>query len=457
MAATVPIGEAAARKVADRLAEHALPPDEYARFASARTAPREAGVPMIDEIRVTGAPRVNRDVVIASMETKAGERLDRDKIDYDLRRIYGRGDFERVGYRLIEEPGRNVLEIESVQKSWGPDYLRFGVGLSYDFKGDAFFNLLGSYRRTWLNRLGAAWRTDLQVGRNSYATTELYQPLDARQYLFVALRLFVRYGLLNFHSATNKIGTYDRLYYGGALDFNTQLTRYGELRLGIERGWLDFSLNTGPSAFAPSEDAFRMAGLNFRVYLDQIDNWRIPKQGWTTTLNAYRSESALGASDSYTRFDASGIAAATWGRHTLQSGARYSGPLGAARSRAMRSRSSAASSSSPAMRLGSFSPRRPCSAGSSTCTGLVRSRSSRARTSAVRSRWVAPRASSRSRPSRRGSSARRTPPAGSAPGRCSSRSIRPSGPCTSPIASRSTATARPISSLDAHREPWAET
>jgi NTE family protein len=328
MPKTVPIGEAAARKVADRLAKYALPADEYARLAAARTAPRDAGTAVIDEIRVTGAPRVNRDVVIASMETKVGEPLDRDKIDADLRRIYGRGDFERVGYRLIQEPGKNVLEIEGVQKSWGPDYLRFGLGLSSDFKGDAFFNLRASYRRTWLNRLGAEWRTDLQIGRNGLATTEFYQPLEARQYLFVAPRLFVTRDPINIFSAANKVATYDRVYYGGALDVGTQFTKYGELRLGLERGWLDYSLDTGPSIFPQPQDAFDMAGVNLRVYLDQIDSWRIPKQGWATTLNAYRSESALGASDAYTRLDLSGVAAVTWDRHTFQSGARYSGPLG---------------------------------------------------------------------------------------------------------------------------------
>jgi len=65
----------------------------------------------------------------------------------------------------------------AVEKNWGPDYLRLGPGLSSDFSGDAFFNLLGSYRQTWLNSLGAEWRTDVQLGRTSGLYTEFYQPL----------------------------------------------------------------------------------------------------------------------------------------------------------------------------------------------------------------------------------------------------------------------------------------
>jgi NTE family protein len=328
MPKTVPIGEAAARKVADRLAKYSVPPEEYAKFAAARTAPVVAGAPVIDEIRVTGAPRVNQEVVVASMETKAGEPLDRDKIDADLRRIYGRGDFERVGYRVISEPGRNVLEIEGVQKSWGPDYLRFGLGLNTDFRGDAYFNLLASYRKSWLNSWGGEWRTDLQVGRNSFASTELYQPLDPDQYFFIAPRLFVNRDPVNIFSASNKVAQYDRTYYGAALDLGAQVTRYGELRLGVVRGGLDFTLDTGPAFFEPPESFFQMGGVNLRLYLDQLDSWRIPKQGWASILNTYRSEPGLGATNAYTRLDFSAVAAATWGPHTLQSGVRYSGPIG---------------------------------------------------------------------------------------------------------------------------------
>ncbi len=101
-------------------------------------------------------------------------------------------DFEHVNYRFIEEPGRRVLAVDAVEKSWGPDYLRFGLGLSSDLQGDAYFNLLASYRKTWLNTLGAEWRNDLQIGRTSSFTTEFYQPLDAQRLFLHCAARFVR-------------------------------------------------------------------------------------------------------------------------------------------------------------------------------------------------------------------------------------------------------------------------
>ncbi len=67
-------------------------------------------------------------------------------------RIYGTRDYESIGYQVVGgETGPRALLIEPVEKSWGPDYLRFGLGLASDFSGDSQFNLLAQYRKTWIS------------------------------------------------------------------------------------------------------------------------------------------------------------------------------------------------------------------------------------------------------------------------------------------------------------------
>ncbi len=70
------------------------------------------------------------------------------------------------------------MVITPQEKSWGPDYLRFGLGLESDFQGDSAFNLLVQYRRTWLNRLGGEWLTEAQVGQDTHLFSEFFQPLN---------------------------------------------------------------------------------------------------------------------------------------------------------------------------------------------------------------------------------------------------------------------------------------
>ena len=66
------------------------PRDYMLRVVVADTRP-------VDEIRVEGLERVNEQVVVQSMETTVGAPLDIATLDLDMRRIYGRGDFEHVG------------------------------------------------------------------------------------------------------------------------------------------------------------------------------------------------------------------------------------------------------------------------------------------------------------------------------------------------------------------------
>ncbi|HEX4781375.1 MAG TPA: patatin-like phospholipase family protein, partial [Usitatibacter sp.] len=156
---TVPIGEAAARKAAARLAPLAVSAGDYARYQAHREAPEVEAV-TVDEIRFAPMARVNPDVPRGWMRTTPGEKVAPSVIDQDMRQIFGTGDFEHVGYSLLEERGKRVLIVDAIEKTWGPDYLRLGLGLGSDFSGDNFFNAAASYRRTWMNPLGAEWRVD---------------------------------------------------------------------------------------------------------------------------------------------------------------------------------------------------------------------------------------------------------------------------------------------------------
>src|SRR5262249_13850942 len=179
------IGEEATRALADKLKRYSLPPEQYAALR-ARQASQVKGLGTVDEIRFQGLERTNPEVLRSLVQSKPGEELSEEKIAADLRRIYGRGDFESVDYRILQEPGKRVMLIQPREKSWGPDYLRFGLGLATDFSGENRFNVLASYRRTWLNHLGGEWLIEGQVGTDSSLFTEFYQPVEERGRYFVA-------------------------------------------------------------------------------------------------------------------------------------------------------------------------------------------------------------------------------------------------------------------------------
>ncbi|WP_042880372.1 patatin-like phospholipase family protein [Cupriavidus necator] len=324
----VPIGEAAARKVADRLAPLALPPPQYAQLRAMQQAVPAPDTRPVDEIRMAPLHRVNPEYATAVMETKPGEPVDQATLDQDMRRLFGTGDFEHVNYGILEEPGKRVLVVNAVEKSYGPDYLRFGLGLSSDFRGDAFFNLVGSYRRTWLNSLGAEWRTDLQAGQTSALISEFYQPLNTRQYFFIAPRIELERRPVNIFQGSTRIATYDLRRFDVALDVGSQFTKYGELRVGVQTGTLDATLSTGPAVLSPGPGDIRRGAITGRLFFDQLDSVDFPRFGYAASVRVYASQPGLGADDTYVKAQADGVYAHSWGNHTVSLGFKVGSNIG---------------------------------------------------------------------------------------------------------------------------------
>jgi NTE family protein len=329
---TVPIGEAAARKAADRLAALALPAGPYAALRARQTSAVPPDLRAVDEIRFTPMARVNAETLAGGLTTRVGQPLDPQALDSDMSRLFGSGDFERVNYRIIEEAGHRVLNIDAVEKAWGPNYLKFGLGLGSDLQGEAFFNAAVSYRRTWLNSLGAEWRTDLQIGKTSLLQTELYQPLDAARTFFVAPSAEVQRRTVDLFEGDQRLARYDVRSERASVDLGANLgNKYGELRGGVSFGNVHVDLDTGPPEFLPPRDHAQLGAFTGRLIVDQLDSANFSREGYAGSANLFVNSSALGADDPFSRWDVDGLVVGSAGRHTLhaafKAGGRFSGSL----------------------------------------------------------------------------------------------------------------------------------
>jgi len=323
-----PTGEAAARKVADRLAQLSLPPAQYAAFNQRRMVEVSPDTRPIDEIRFEPMQTVNPETVRMAMQTQAGQPVDQAVLDADMRRIFGLGNIEHVNYRFLEEPGRRVLVVDAVEKSSGFDAIRLGLGLSGDFSGDAYFNVVASYRRYWLNSFGAQWRTDLQMGRTSSLSTEFYQPLDVGGRFFVAPGLNVEQRSTYLYQGDERVAIYDVASRAVTLDIGTQFGRFGEFRLGVLKGTLEPTLDTGPPSLAPGAPSVKQGAFRGRLVFDQLDSLNFPRSGWRAQAHVFNSSSTLGADDLYTKWDVNGSAVYSIGPHTFNFGMKAGGTIG---------------------------------------------------------------------------------------------------------------------------------
>jgi NTE family protein len=233
-----------------------------------------------------------------------------------------------VSYRILEEPGKRILVVDAVEKAWGPNYLRLGLGLASDFKGDAFFNLLASYRRTWLNQLGAEWRFDVQVGQTSRFSTEFLQPLQHGQGLFVSPRLELMRRPVHLYQGDQRVASYDTNESLVGAELGAQFSRYGETRVGLAWARSRATLDTGLPILDVPDGHLQHAGYTWRTLVDQLDDVSFPRKGYAASLEVFGARKALGGDLDYTKGEFAGTTAWSLGEHTVALSARVGSALG---------------------------------------------------------------------------------------------------------------------------------
>ena len=319
MSDAIRIGEAAARKQADELRRYSLPKAQYEALRNKQTVPRGATLGRVDEIRFEGIERTNSQVLSQLMDTKPGSELTEASLLRDLRRIYGRGDFDSVDYRIEEGPAGRALVIRVHEKEIGPSYIRFGISLATESKGDSYFNVLASYRRTWVNRFGGEWKLEAQFGQNSYAFTEFYQPLTRYGYYFVAPYASAGLSYRGLYSGNDRVADYWKRDNRAGLDLGTNFGQWGELRLGPVWQSVRADVRTGNPVLPTIDD--NASGARLRLVGDTMDQPWFSRDGHRFVLTAFKTSSAMGSDVEYSRGELAWTGALSSGEHTFQASA----------------------------------------------------------------------------------------------------------------------------------------
>ncbi len=322
----VPYGEAAAHKEAPSLRALALPEAEYAALRTRQAVVAADAPPVLAAIRIQGQQRVDPDAILQHMQSQVGQPLDQDAIDLDMRRIFGSGDFESVRPEVRDIDGQQTLIVNVTEKDWGPDYLRLGLQLSSDLGDDAYFNLFGSWRATWLNRYGAEWRNNFVLGNKVAFNTSFYQPLSPRQYAFVEPRLVYINTPLDVYYGNVLLTEYRNQALTASVDLGVNFSRYGQARLGVYRGQRRFTLSSGPPPFPNGH--VTTAGLQGALGIDQLDSVSFPRSGYLLSLVGQASLTAMGATQAFNRLEGEARVAYALGPHAFQIALRGGGSPG---------------------------------------------------------------------------------------------------------------------------------
>jgi NTE family protein len=312
-------GEAEARRLADRLAPYALPEEEYREWKASRRREPDP-IPQVTAVRIEGNQRVDSRVLAAQVRLAPGAPFSPESARDDLARIFGLGDFETVDVELEPEGEGAAVVYRVREKSWGPTYLRAGLGFEATGEGNNNLTFATAVDRTRINALGAEWKTELTIGSDAIVATRFYQPLSFTRGWFVEPSARYRRGNVLLYEDGEEVTDLEVREENVRAVVGYEFGRYGELRLGLDRSWITGRRESGtipPEVDFVSGETYDLGGIVLTAAVDRLDSATLPHRGGLVLLSGYLSLEELGADASYTKVELRSSQFWTRGRHTL--------------------------------------------------------------------------------------------------------------------------------------------
>lgn len=275
-------------------------PDEWQQYLAARAARKHRPPDKVETVEVVGADS-DTDSRIEKHLTKALRGpLDLSKVDTQLTRLAGEGEFDRLGYEGFTQNGVPALRITTHEKSYGPPFVDLAVNVNGS--GVAAFDFSAGARLTFMDvaHRGGEWRNDLLFGSSNLAASEFYQPIGQSPF-FIAPYAFASKLARNSFSGLTRVAVFGDQRAGGGIDIGYNSGRRSEFRIGYEifDGKLSPLIGaTGLPIVNGSTGEFRA-----RYVWDGQDSPSVPSRGTRVMATASRVLQSPGLAHPIGQFD----------------------------------------------------------------------------------------------------------------------------------------------------------
>jgi NTE family protein len=311
---TIPLGEAAASAVADRLAVYSVPQAEYTAWRE-RVTMRQQIETKVADVRFEGLQRVNPEYLRSVATIEPGDVVDIEDLSNDSLRMAAIEGLDSVAYRLEGEPSNPTLVWLPKEVSLGPNVLRPSLGMYAAGGGDLKFLLGVQHVRRWVNERGGQWRNNLQVGYETLFATSFYQPFDVAQRFFVEPGIFASRSAEDVYIDGDRLATYRFIDIGGRLDLGLNMGKSAQLRVGYLSSERRADVQTGPPQFPDIDD--RDAGVGVMGLYDSRDSATFATGGAAASIEYIRADDSLGSDRDWERAEAGLKTAIPFGKNFM--------------------------------------------------------------------------------------------------------------------------------------------
>tara|TARA_R110002096_G_scaffold426421_1_gene636217 strand:- start:107915 stop:110104 length:2190 start_codon:yes stop_codon:yes gene_type:complete len=313
----IPRGVEAATAATQQLAKLALNSDDWYLHLASRSNDYH-DQPIIDFVRIENSSDVSDELIRSRLSIEEGQEFNAVQISADLTEIYGLELFEEVNYRLVEENGETGVEVRTIQREDGEDYLRFGLALQEDFEGESGFQLAAGFTNLAINSLGGEWQALFKVGQEFSLFTEFYQPIDFKENFYIytnAGGYKVNQNILSDSGDGTILGQVRVSQLAFQVGAGRNLGRWGTIRAGLQRSYGNFNRRIGfPTVGKVSFDQTKFVA---DLLVDTLDNAQFPTSGLAFEVNYENALSWLGGDSGVDTFVVGGYKPFTWGKNTL--------------------------------------------------------------------------------------------------------------------------------------------
>lgn len=222
---------------------------------------------------------------------------DLKKIEKETEKIYHSEELERVDVSIQKKADEYVVQYKKIKKSWGPQFLRFGVRWDGEIKGKQDGNAIINYRMTDLNSWAGEFQNEITLGTILELQTHFYQPVEPTKSFFISPHFRALRTDLNIYTGRNRTAEYELDYLAGGVDFGFTFLTSGELRSGVKRGFLNTEEEIGAAAVGKND--VQTSTFFSQIIFDKLDSAYFPTRGFYFSSKYVRSIKNWGADDSY--------------------------------------------------------------------------------------------------------------------------------------------------------------
>lgn len=298
-AEAIPIGQSEAEKHLDELKALALDKQAWSKYVAAKNDIPPNNL-QVARTTITNSSELDDRTIENLINTQAGETFNTQKISDDLYNVHSLGNFSTVSYRMDHTADGVDLYFDAAAKSWGPNYLYFGIDMEGDLKGDNLVNLQLGYSREELNPRGGIWTSYAVIGAEPEITTHIYQPLLHNRGPFVAASLSMNRRNQGIYEDDHKLAEYRLKQSEASSSIGWEFSRRSVIQLGVDRIHGRADVLIGDSDL-PEPD-YDDGGVYVQYRYDSLNHRDFPSEGALFNLWGRKSLDSFGADSEYEQY-----------------------------------------------------------------------------------------------------------------------------------------------------------